>query len=427
VALITVGPAGKDYTNFNEAWGAAGDGDTIEIFAGTYTGVTNVSLTPGTRSGVTVQAHAGDTVIFDGQALVNNIWDFQATCTSVSIYDIEFVNPLSSCIVFRSGIGGTQLVDGCEFGLGAAGNYCIYCVGTVSLVTTASVFYQYDDGITAPAASTFGVYAPTSATVLIDDNCDFHCLAICIQAMGTSAVTVNRALLHTYDWALGAVNGFSNTGTGVCSIQNSILVGFTQGVANTGADNAMPVQNCLVDLCTSGIYATKYCSAIDNNILIYCNKAIYGDNGADQPAPNSNCFLGNTTDVYQYTAATNSSSGDPHFTDRAGHDYSFAGYIVGTEGKYQKTPCCDSGEYLSAITEDYDGNPRPRNSMYDIGPYEFQGTSNLFTNRAVETATGDLVYWVSPCNPDLYMTYHPDTPDPADYEDFVVVNVRPME
>ena len=42
-------------------------------------------------------------------------------------------------------------------------------------------------------------------------------------------------------------------------------------------------------------------------------------------------------------------------------------------------------------------------------------------NRATKTADGSRTSWLSSPAPDPAMAYHPDIPDPADYEDFVVL------
>jgi hypothetical protein len=421
MTIRTVGP-GKDHATILDAWNACANGDTIEVFAGVYSGAGNTGIAPGAKADITIMAHVGDLVVIDGLTVTSNLWDFQATVSNIVLDHIKFVDPASSCVVFRSGVSGAEMVD-CYCKLGAQGNFGVYCVGTVELDVRASTFCQYDDG-TPNVASTYGIYAPTSSTVTVDELSLFHSLAICIQAGGTSAVSVHRSLLHSYDWNLGTSYGFYNVGTGVCEAVNCIVVGFAQGIANIGADNAMRVLNCLIDNCTSGVYATKYCSAIKNNVFAYNNKAIYGDNGGDQPAPNSNHFFGNSTDVYQYVAATHSTGGDPQFTNRAGHDYTIIPYVVGVEGHRQKTPCIDTGEWLSAVTEDYAGNPRPRNAYYDIGPYESQANGNIYLNRAREIATGIFTHWFSFDAADPAMDFHPLAPNPADYADFVVNSVR---
>jgi len=376
MAIVECGP-GKLYTTIAAAWAVMANGDTMDVFAGTYSGAGNTALSLGGKSNVIIQQHGSDLVIIDGLTATSNLWDFQGTVATITLRGIKFVDPASSCVVLRSGLTGASIVD-CYMKLGAQGNYGVYCVGTCDLDLSGTTICQYDDG-TPNAASTYGVYAPTNATVTIDDLCVFHSLAINIYSAGTSAVAVKRSLIHSYDWALGSSYGFQNAGTGLCSIENSIVVGFTVGAGNTLTDNAMAVRHCLFDSCTSAVLANKFCSVIKNNIFVYNNKAIYGDNGGDQPSPNSNHFWNNTTDVYQYTAATHSTGGDPQFTNRAAHDYSLIAYILGVEGHYQKTPCID---------------------------------------------TGECTYWKSPHAPDPLMVYHPALPNPADFQDFVVTRIR---
>ena len=421
MAIRTVGP-GKDHATILAAWNACANDDIIEVYADTYSGAGNTGIAPAAKTGILIRANPGDTPIIDGLGVVGNLWDFQLTCSGIQIKGIRFVDPASSCVVYRSGITDATM-DGCTCKLGAAGNFGVYGVGNLGLTVTGSTFCQYEDA-TPNAVGTYGIYAPTSSTVTVDDLCVFHSLAINIYSAGTSAVAVKRSLIHSYDWALGSSYGFQNAGTGLCSIENSIVVGFTVGAGNTLTDNAMAVRHCLFDSCTSAVLANKFCSVIKNNIFVYNNKAIYGDNGGDQPSPNSNHFWNNTTDVYQYTAATHSTGGDPQFTNRAAHDYSLIAYILGVEGHYQKTPCIDTGEWLAAVAEDYQGNPRPRNAFYDIGPYESQENGCIYTNRAVETATGECTYWKSPHAPDPLMVYHPALPNPADFQDFVVTRIR---
>ena len=64
---------------------------------------------------------------------------------------------------------------------------------------------------------------------------------------------------------------------------------------------------------------------------------------------------------------THSLTIDPGFVDAANHDFHLK----------SASPCINAGATVSAVTYDYDNNPRPSGTAYDIGAFEYQAGSIL--------------------------------------------------
>lgn len=101
MATITVGPSGRDYTSIQDAVGAAANGDTIAVYAGTYTRIGTGAIVDGpavSRTGIWLRPmEAG--VILDGQntnrygVIANTDWtigspDYPMTVQNTALWSV---------------------------------------------------------------------------------------------------------------------------------------------------------------------------------------------------------------------------------------------------------------------------------------------------------------------------------------------------
>jgi hypothetical protein len=63
----------------------------------------------------------------------------------------------------------------------------------------------------------------------------------------------------------------------------------------------------------------------------------------------------------------------PHWDDNGTPDDPFDDVWIEEDYRLSaSSPCIDTGDPASTLTEDLDGNPRPSGSGYDMGAYEYQ-------------------------------------------------------
>lgn len=114
MATITVGPSGRDYTTIQDAVGAAANGDTIAIYAGTYTRAGTVPIVDGpsvSRTGIWLRPmEAG--VILDGQntnrygIIANTDWTIGSTEHALTIRGV------ASYLTYSGGVVGNATGSG---------------------------------------------------------------------------------------------------------------------------------------------------------------------------------------------------------------------------------------------------------------------------------------------------------------------------
>lgn len=97
----------------------------------------------------------------------------------------------------------------------------------------------------------------------------------------------------------------------------------------------------------------------------------------------NNCMFGNLTDfsLQSGVTPTGTVSVNPLLV-------SYAGDGTGNYHLTSTSPCIDAGTTTDAPTTDYDGNVRPFNGLYDIGPYEYTTVALSVTFGGVGSLSG---------------------------------------
>jgi len=163
---------------------------------------------------------------------------------------------------------------------------------------------------------------------------------------------------------LAAVSGSNNSNL---TIVNNTFIGNLNPPCSVGS-NCWPAalelsgvsgctakNNIFVDWAYSHAYGSSL-GGLDNNL-------IYWSNGQNPPgSPKANDLWGI----------------DPKFVNPSGNDYHLQ----------SSSPAINAGVTISSVTNDYDGNPRPQRSVYDIGAYEYTGVVQpTVTPQPTNTAT----------------------------------------
>ncbi len=151
----------------------------------------------------------------------------------------------------------------------------------------------------------------------------------------------------------------TETGGGGCSnlnILNNVFVGSLDYPADSGWPGGIMLENA------------PYSTVRNNIIYNQVNQSIYlvGSTFTDLDIGNNLTYRSNGTTPSAYTYTTQSSDlwgVDPRFVNSSTRDYSLQ----------SDSPAIDAGATLSEVTDDYDGNSRPKGSAYDIGAYEYTG------------------------------------------------------
>ncbi|WP_168119710.1 DNRLRE domain-containing protein [Paenibacillus sp. HB172176] len=194
---------------------------------------------------------------------------------------------------------------------------------------------------------------------------------------------------HASDWIIrnnifqgmtgnGVWAGKTNDGIPNLVIENNLFYGnYDEGCFNaitaTGPYSSVSVRNNIfVNFTDNGLRALSGAS-IDSDYNLYYNSI-----GSQIMGPN---------DIFNL---------DPQFVDEANFDFHLSA----------NSPAINSGLAISSLSSDKDGNPRPANGAFDIGPYEFQGTSSDIP---------PVVTLLSPVNADVYA---------VDSSMYITVNAR---
>ena len=86
---------------------------------------------------------------------------------------------------------------------------------------------------------------------------------------------------------------------------------------------------------------------------------------------------------------TGNISNDPLFVDPINSDFHLT----------QNSPCIDAGTSNNAPNFDFEGNTRPQGNGFDIGAYEYSGTTGLFENNI-----GEFIIYPNPTTENLFIS-----------------------
>jgi len=353
----------NEYPNLDAAWTAASNDDAIYIHSGTYSGSgTNVHLTLQTKTGISINGFAGDTMpILDVKSAADTAF---VTKVGVVFDGLHLRDPNFYCIRLDTGSYGVEFLNGIlEIAGGVEGMLGNHnSVDNIKL--SGSTVYQKNDQ-SAPANNTYGIRSIGTGDVgwFVEGN-EFYGLKYHISAGASSSFTMTQNL-HRNDEAarnntVYAINWKVTAGTSIA--KNSVFDEMGRGIDfGSGNDGFLSASNNTFFNNQYGIACWgRYLGEIKNNIFLANDTAIVGDSGGDQPAPDTNCLFDNLSDVVDYTADINSVTDDPGLIDALGGNYSID----------DTSPCFDAGLTLSYITDDYVALARPQGAGYDIGAYE---------------------------------------------------------
>ena len=354
MADLHVGP-GQTYTNLSTAFAASSAGDILCLHADTYTGVNNIGLV--VPSQLTLTNYQSDLVLVDAEAGANYCLILGAAASGTIFEGITFSNPLLGCI-YLSGCDNCTFRT-CRFSLdpAVAGAGCVVRTTTADYTFVDNCFLFGNGGTPANAYGISG-----EGPVLVRRS-TFYNLAI---GMNRSDVAlVDRCMFYTIGFA---VFPDCNAVADVVLVTNSVFYGYTFGIYDAGTqEGCITALNNTFDGEGTGraIYTSRYLAAISNNVFYDNSRGIEGTNFLGTPAPDTNCYFNNATDILNYTADAGPVTGDPRFTDPATHDYRIS----------PVSSCLDTGSGAALIVNnvhtDFRGILRPQDAGYDIGAYEY--------------------------------------------------------
>jgi hypothetical protein len=112
-------------------------------------------------------------------------------------------------------------------------------------------------------------------------------------------------------------------------------------------------------------YRGQHTIGSHNQIL---NNLIYGNPDGNMILLEGNTASGTIASVAQFVNFQQDGSGDYHLKSTS--------------------PAIDAGTSVGAPSTDYDGNPRPQNKAYDIGPYEYSAALSQRKAIALKGSAG---------------------------------------
>ena len=333
------------------ALGFAGNGDVIHIHAtaGAPTNFDEANVNV-TQDDLTIQPAAGDDGLITIRPAINfqdEIWECQGDRPIIQRLLFAHNSKNVGVGMIRTTGSANGIIRDCSFDVLVANYGLSASGGSTGWGILECDFTGQGSGINA-----------TGLTGLVQD-CTFDIRQKGIDGAVLSGLFVDRC---EFQGGGGGVSyGIDDLRDGVV-VTNSIFFELWKGIESDVACVTGGVYNCTFEDCVDGIFfgGGDKLDAIDNCAFVNCGDGISGG-GAGANAPDSCLFFNNTRDVWNYTAAVNSQTTDPQFTDEAGHDYTF-----GTG-----SPLKDNGTALPGIVDfDYVGTARPRGSGWDIGAYE---------------------------------------------------------
>ena len=230
----------------------------------------------------------------------------------------------------------------------------------------------------------------------------------------------NNIITNNWAYGLGGSGGhYGGGGLSHCSgIRYNIILGNSASNGGGGLDNCTGIDNNLIydnqaDY-GGGILNYGGSSTLRNN-TIYANIAYYSGGGIFVENTSNikmqNCIIWQNSSPNNAQIALDSSypqllpeycciqewtgggtgniTDDPQLIDPDGSDNNLTTWEDNNFHLLYKSPCIDAGMFIEGLTQDFEGNPRPYNaspeprgdgSDYDIGAYEFIGSTTNAEN-----------------------------------------------
>ncbi|GBC59573.1 hypothetical protein DENIS_0512 [Desulfonema ishimotonii] len=332
----------SEYASLQAAIDAASDGDMISVADGTYTGEGNRNIDFGGKA-ITVQSENGPkTCIIDCEQTGRGFYFHQGEGKDAVLKGFTITN--GDAYNMPYGDEGVKL----SYHGGA-----IHCNAASPVIEDCIIINNKSMGTWgAPWGSGGGIY-------LTDASPDItRCRIIRNQAI--------------YGGGIYCVNS-SPTVTD-CMIRHNKGHDIYYHVPFIGGGGAVHCQNSspiLINCTLTANQIEHYGEAtgilhFDDSTPTLTNCIVWGNQD------DSLIFGGNSTPTVTYSDIQGGFDGegnidtDPLFTDDALQDYHLR----------TGSPCIDTGTASGASSADADGNPRPVNTGYDMGAYEFQGISS---------------------------------------------------
>jgi len=215
---------------------------------------------------------------------------------------------------------------------------------------------------------------------------DDYCIGMGHYGGGADNCKIHGNVFRSVSGARDGEGVRLHDGTYNNEVYNNIFYDLNEGVhfAYGAAVSGNRVVNNLFYNCIKGVAfyeaVRPELNLIANNIAVGCDVGFYGNGYMEDGPIYNSCVYNNVIDfqgpeIYGlYTV-----SGDPLFVDTVNYDFHIR----------HGSPCIDCGMDTN-IPYDFDGNARPKDTYYDIGPYE--GATITLTDPNVyhvDGATGD--------------------------------------
>lgn len=287
--------------------------------------------------------------------------NMRATATSVTVEGATFTLPTSN---FAYGVrreGGDLTINGSMVNVagGLQKSWGIFDAAGVTADTAIS-----DTTISVGASPTCGgvsVYDATITGTTITVPTASSC-----SGVSANTLTASRSSFS------GVVAAEVQSGI---TASNTIFNGLRNGVyANTGS--TVELANCHVEAANTvpGAAAVRQLGAspltIVNSIVVG-RRAVYVDQGGSVTLHNNDLFVGTGPDTCELRIAGSCADPDTYGSANINADPLATGYLLAAG-----SPCIDTGVDPSthtsmSVPDDYSGNPRPFNALWDIGPDEY--------------------------------------------------------
>ena len=180
-------------------------------------------------------------------------------------------------------------------------------------------------------------------------------------------------------WGCGI---FLSSGSGNQAYNNLAFGNFAGLCTHYRASNSRFFNNITYENKVYGIYvgsSTTNGARVENN-TVYKNGTygIFVGDGANTTIIKNNIVHANGINFgLTNTTSSNNFDSNPSFVNAAGNDFHLqAG-----------SPAIDKGTTISGLSADFDGKPRPKGAQFDIGAYEYQGSTSTSSTSTSSTST----------------------------------------